>query len=80
MNLFFSDLSIDSSIKINHLVGISKLLSSKTSLDGNLLNQIYTAPEGAAPEGSTNFKSDLWSVGVLTYIMLIGNNPFSGKT
>lgn len=39
-------------------------------------------PEYAAPEiflGDYNEKCDMWSLGVLIYIMIIGEHPFRGE-
>lgn len=40
-------------------------------------NPFYTAPETI--QGEYNFKADIWSVGIITYFLLTGNNPFQGK-
>ena len=40
-------------------------------------------PEYAAPEimhGSYSTASDMWSIGVITYRLLCGHNPFDGET
>ena len=37
----------------------------------------YMAPE--VIKGCYTNKSDLWSIGVLTYVLLVGKMPFSGK-
>jgi len=38
---------------------------------------LYTSPESAM--GNPSIKSDVWSVGVMVYMMLIGKSPFVGK-
>ncbi|KAL4713897.1 hypothetical protein ACJJTC_015551 [Scirpophaga incertulas] len=38
----------------------------------------YVAPEVASGEG-VSFAADLWSVGIITYILLSGHSPFRGR-
>ena len=38
----------------------------------------YVAPEIVNAEGAT-FASDLWSVGIITYLLLSGISPFRGQ-
>lgn len=38
----------------------------------------YVSPEAAFGEG-TGLPHDLWSVGVITYILLSGKSPFRGR-
>ncbi|RLB62075.1 MAG: serine/threonine protein kinase [Deltaproteobacteria bacterium] len=40
----------------------------------------YMAPEQVLDEGEADFRTDLWSLGVLMYKSLTGELPFSGKT
>ena len=50
---------------------------------GEDLNRRCGTPEYCAPEvlkGSYNIECDMWSLGVLIYIMLSGRMPFKGKT
>mmetsp|Transcript_6183 Transcript_6183/g.11416 ORF Transcript_6183/g.11416 Transcript_6183/m.11416 type:complete len:416 (+) Transcript_6183:82-1329(+) len=48
-----------------------------------LLTEKVGTPEFAAPEvarGSYNEKCDIWSIGVVAYIICVGFQPFQGKT
>jgi serine/threonine protein kinase len=38
----------------------------------------YVAPEIVNGEGAT-FASDMWSVGIITYLLLSGVSPFRGQ-
>lgn len=47
------------------------------------MHQIYGTAYYIAPEviaGDYNEKCDLWSIGVILYVMLSGKPPFPGKT
>lgn len=50
---------------------------------GKLLPLIYGVPEFVSPEGANglgvNFSTDMWSVGIITYILLSGISPFRGE-
>ncbi|KAK5640122.1 hypothetical protein RI129_010933 [Pyrocoelia pectoralis] len=50
---------------------------------GNLYPLLYGVPEYVSPEAvrgeGTGFGQDMWSVGIITYILLSGRSPFLGK-
>mmetsp|Transcript_48418 Transcript_48418/g.85296 ORF Transcript_48418/g.85296 Transcript_48418/m.85296 type:complete len:486 (-) Transcript_48418:105-1562(-) len=50
---------------------------------GEFLTEKVGTPEYAAPEvakGSYNEKCDIWSIGIVAYIICVGYQPFAGKT
>lgn len=73
-NILFSSVEEDSPIKLIDF-GLSQVLSS----EGILMNEpvgttFYMAPE--VIKGSYNEKCDIWSCGIILYIMLCGRPPF----
>lgn len=50
-----------------------------TGLDLVLGSPLYMAPE-IIQQKVYNEKVDIWSIGVITYMLLSGRNPFPGKT
>lgn len=48
-------------------------------LNKTLGSPLYMAPE-IVKKVQYNTKVDIWSLGVMTYIMLSGRPPFKGKT
>jgi calcium-dependent protein kinase len=58
--------------------GTSALISPNQKLDQKLGTPYYTAPE--IIKGHYNHKVDVWSSGVILYIMLCGYPPFNGHS
>lgn len=56
---------------------------SRKITKGNLYPLNYGVPEYASPEcvngEGTGFAHDMWSVGIITYILLSGRSPFRGN-
>ena len=49
---------------------------------GTFMTQPFGTPNYMAPEvikGCYSEKCDLWSVGILMYVLLVGQMPFKGK-
>lgn len=76
-NIFLDKKHLISNIKISDF-GYSKVLS-QDNFDNKLCSSIiYTAPE--VIEERYDEKCDIWSCGVIMYIMLSGSLPFYGDT
>lgn len=60
--------------------GLSKGFGNGSRLETHCGTPDYAAPEVLRMEGSYDKEVDLWSVGVITYVILCGFPPFYGKT
>lgn len=59
--------------------GFATYFDQKGQLNEVLGSPLYMPPEIVNRE-SYDSKVDIWSAGVMTYILLVGKPPFSGKT
>ncbi len=75
------NIMIDGSGKIKVMdFGIAKLVDSSLTRTGTFVGTpSYISPEQAS-EGKVDHRSDLFSLGVLTYEMFSGDKPFQGST
>jgi len=73
-NLLFSDPTEDATVMITDF-GLSKLVNDQTNLTTACGTPGYVAPEVLRQKGYGK-AVDLWSVGVITYILLCGYPPF----
>lgn len=64
-------------IKISDF-GFSCFFDPKKGLDLVLGSPLYMAPEIIEAK-NYNEKVDIWSIGIITYVLLSGRNPFPGK-
>ena len=74
---------LDKNIPIPHITLIDFGLAHKIE-DGVEFKNIFGTPEFVAPE-IVNYEplglaADMWSIGVITYILLSGASPFLGET
>jgi len=60
--------------------GLSKAFSGDSLLETSCGTPDYAAPEVLRMDGSYDKSVDLWSIGVITYVILCGFPPFYGKT
>lgn len=59
--------------------GISRLITKDTEIREIVGTPDYVAPEVLQYEPIT-LVTDMWSIGVLTYVLLSGHSPFGGET
>jgi len=76
-NFIFENEKGDSEIKLIDF-GLSKVYLDGTTMSSVLGTSYYVAPEVLA--GSYGMECDLWGLGVLAFMMLSGQAPFSGDT
>lgn len=76
-NIMFVSNKSDSPIKVIDF-GTSRKLEGKCVLTSLTGTAHYIAPE--VLKGNYDFKCDIWSCGVILYIMLCGYPPFQGNT
>lgn len=76
-NILFLNQDINSPVKLIDF-GISVKFEKDTKLKEKTGTVLYIAPEVIS--GSYDEKCDIWSCGVLMYMMLCGVPPFNGKS
>jgi calcium-dependent protein kinase len=76
-NLLLEDRSSALNIKVADF-GSSTIMDATKKMSGCFGSAYYLAPE--VLNGSYNEKCDVWSCGVILYIMLTGRPPYSGRT
>ena len=77
-NLLLATRESDTDIKISDF-GLSKIISTKVMMQTACGTPGYVAPEVLNATGYDK-EVDMWSVGVITYILLCGFPPFYGDT
>jgi len=78
-NLLCSENSEGVVIKIADF-GLSKAFANGSVLETSCGTPDYAAPEVLRMDGAYDKSVDLWSMGVITYVVLCGFPPFYGKT
>lgn len=76
-NIMFKDTSPDSEIKLIDF-GLSTYTIEDRVMKTKVGTPYYVAPE--VLEGEYQKSWDMWSIGVITYLMLWGHPPFQGET
>ena len=75
-NIHFKDQE-DTIIKLIDF-GTSRRVNNEHAMHGVFGTSYYVSPE--VIEGTYSEKCDVWSVGVILYILLSGEPPFNGET
>lgn len=60
--------------------GLSKAFNGENALETSCGTPDYAAPEVLRMDGAYDKSVDLWSIGVITYVLLCGFPPFYGKS
>lgn len=60
--------------------GLSKIFDADTPLETSCGTPDYVAPEVITAEGTYDKSVDMWSIGVITYVLLCGFSPFLSST
>lgn len=76
-NILYETKSANSPIKIIDF-GTSKAFDPNRKLTGRFGTPYYIAPEVLSKK--YNEKCDIWSIGVMTFIMICGYPPFNAET
>jgi len=76
-NFIFTDKTVDKQIKLIDF-GFSRAFLEGDTMSAFVGTSYYIAPEVLA--GRYTAASDLWSLGVIAFMMLTGQCPFGGKT
>ena len=77
-NILMNDNSLDSGIKLVDF-GLSKMIGPEEKCDEPFGTILYVAPE-ILFEKEYDKSVDLWSLGAITYLLLVGALPFDGKS
>ncbi|XP_016998642.2 uncharacterized protein png [Drosophila takahashii] len=57
--------------------GISNVHAPSTQLQSGMGTPMYMAPEAMCSQGKVDFKSDVWSLGLVLYELCLGRSPFA---
>lgn len=76
-NLLFKDKSEESALMVTDF-GLSKFVETSSVLNTSCGTPGYVAPEIISRKGH-GVAVDLWSIGVITYVLLCGYQPFYGE-
>ncbi|KAD7479409.1 hypothetical protein R6Q59_008240 [Mikania micrantha] len=76
-NFLFASKDNDAELKAIDF-GLSDFVCPEKELDDIVGSAYYVAPEVLQRSYST--KADVWSIGVIAYVLLCGNRPFWGRT
>jgi serine/threonine protein kinase len=59
--------------------GISNFYNKDEIIEDTGGTPLYLSPEVIENEGKINFKTDIWSSGIVLYLLVFGDTPFKGR-
>ncbi len=60
--------------------GVSRKMKPRKKIFEHIGTPAYLAPEIVSETGYSGFKADIWSLGIMTFILLTGMVPFKGNS
>eukprot|EP01035_Chromulina_nebulosa_P018278 gene18278-23955_t len=84
-NILLQSLDSDIDIKLTDF-GLAKVADNKNALKSFCGTPQYLSPEvlqrkfSVAGRGTYSFEADMWSIGILTFVLLSGSYPFNDET
>lgn len=84
-NILHRDIKLDNVLLSANFIskicdfGISKIVRKGETMHEDCGTPAYTAPEVVSGKGYVGFKADVWSLGIMLFVMVTGRVPFKDK-
>lgn len=85
-NILHRDIKLDNVLLSENFIskicdfGISKIVKKGEIMHEDCGTPAYTAPEVVGGNGYSGFKADVWSLGIMLFVMVSGKVPFKDKS